>query len=176
MRPEKVSIVSEIGSQIGGSSFVIFTDFTKMTMDKTAALRKKLRESNARFQVVPNRMFKVATKDMSMGGLDSVLRGPTAVVFGADDVAETAKALKAFAAANDKMPSVKAGWLDGRTLTAAEVETLATLPSKKVMQGMLVGTIAAPMSNLVGVMSQKLASLVYVLNAVKEKKEGAATA
>jgi ribosomal protein L10 len=44
------------------------------------------------------------------------------------------------------------------------------------MQGMLVGTIAAPMSNLVGVMSQKLSSLVYVLNAVKEKKEGAATA
>jgi large subunit ribosomal protein L10 len=113
-------------------------------------------------------------KDLGMELPEDLLKGPTAVVFGADDVAETAKALKAFAAANDKMPVVKGGWMDGRALNAADVEILATLPSKKVMQGMLVGTIAAPMSNLVGVMSQKLASLVYVLNAVKEKKEGGA--
>ena len=55
----------------------------------------------------------------------------------------------------------------------ADVEALATLPSKKVMQSILVGTIAAPMSNLVGVMSQKLASLVYVLKAAADKKNAA---
>ena len=174
MRPEKQSIVKEINGQMSSASFAIFADFTKMDMGKTSALRKKLRESNARFQVVPNRMFRVAVKDLGMELPEDLLKGPTAVVFGADDVAETAKALKAFAAANDKMPVVKGGWMDGRALNAADVEILATLPSKKVMQGMLVGTIAAPMSNLVGVMSQKLASLVYVLNAVKEKKEGGA--
>ena len=174
MRPEKQSIVKEINGQMSSASFAIFADFTKMDMGKTSALRKKLRESKARFQVVPNRMYRVATKDLGMEGAESVLKGPTAVVFGTEDVAETAKTLKAFAAANDKMPVVKAGWMEGRLLSASDVEVLATLPSKKTMQGMLVGTIAAPMSNLVGVMSQKLASLVYVLNAAKDKKESGA--
>lgn len=171
MRPEKQSIVKEINGQMASASFVIFTDYTKMDMVKTTGLRKKLRESGARFQVIPNRMYKVAVKELGLEGLEEVLRGPTAVVFGTEDVAETAKALKAFASANDKMPVVKAGWMEGNLLSAADVETLATLPSKKTMQGMLVGTIAAPMSNLVGVFSQKLASLVYVLNAAMEKKE-----
>ena len=94
------------------------------------------------------------------------------LVFGAGDVAGAAKVLREFTKAN-KVPVVKLGHLDGVVLSAANVETLATLPSKKVMQGMLVGTIAAPMSNLVGVMSQKLASLVYVLKAVADKKNAA---
>ena len=63
--------------------------------------------------------------------------------------------------------------MDGAVLQAADVEALATLPPKKVMQGVLVGTIAAPMSNLVGVMNQKLASLVYVLKAAADKKNAA---
>ena len=63
--------------------------------------------------------------------------------------------------------------MDGTVISADQVDVLATLPSKKVMQGMLVGTLAAPMSNLVGVMSQKLASLVYVLKAAADKKNAA---
>ena len=151
---------------------MILTDYSGLDTAKTAALRKALRESKSRFQVVPNRLFRAVARGLGYEGIEAGLKGPTALVFGAGDVASAAKALKEFSKAN-KVLSVKLGHMDGAVLSAADVETLATLPSKKVMQGMLVGTIAAPMSNLVGVLNQKLASLVYVLQAVADKKSAA---
>ncbi|MGD9611816.1 MAG: 50S ribosomal protein L10 [Kiritimatiellia bacterium] len=173
MRPEKQAIAREIKEQLGSATFAILTDFTSMDTAKTATLRRKLRETDARFQVVPNRLFRTVAKELGYVGIEAGLKGPTALVFGAGDVAATAKALREFIKANNKIPVVKLGHLDGAVLSAADVEALATLPSKKVMQSILVGTIAAPMSNLVGVMSQKLASLVYVLKAAADKKNAA---
>ena len=173
MRPEKEAIVREIKEHLSGATFAILTDFTRMDTAKTAALRKKLRETDARFQVVPNRLFRVVAKELDYAGIEAGLKGPTALVYGAGDVAATAKALREFIKGNNKVPVVKLGQLEGAALTAADIEALATMPPKKVLQGMLVGTIAAPMSNLVGVMSQKLASLVYVLKAAAEKKSAA---
>lgn len=172
MRPEKIAIAKEIQAQLADATFAIFVDFTKMNTVHTQGLKAKLRESNARFQVVPNRIFKVVAKELGWEGLDAGLIGPTAVIFGSADVAETAKALKEFIT-TAKLPAVKMGYMEGKAASAADVDVIATLPSKKVMQGVLVGTIAAPMSNLVGVMSQKLASLVYVLKAAADKKSAA---
>ncbi len=173
MRPEKQAIAREIKEQLSAATFAILTDFTKMDMVKTAALRKKLRETNARFQVVPNRLFRVVAKELNYEGIEAGLKGPTAIVYGSGDVAATAKTLRDFIKTNDKIPVVKLGHMAGALLKPSDVEALATLPPKKVLQGMLVGTIAAPMSNLVGVMSQKLASLVYVLKAATDKKSAA---
>lgn len=173
MRPEKLAIVREIKEHLSGANFAFLTDFTRMDTTKSAALRRKLRETGARFQVVPNRLFRVVAKELNYAGLEAGLVGPTALVYGAGDVAATAKALREFIRANDKVPVVKLGHLDGAVLQPADIEALAALPPKKVLQGLLVGTIAAPMSGLVGVLSQKLASLVYVLQAAAEKKSAA---
>lgn len=173
MRPEKQAIAREIKEQLGSATYAILTDFTRMDTAKTATLRRKLRETGARFQVVPNRLFRAVAQEAGYAGIEAGLKGPTALVFGAGDVAATAKALREFIKANDKIPVVKLGHMDGAVLSAADIEALALMPPKKVMQGMLVGTIAAPMSNLVGVMSQKLASLVYVLKAAADKQNAA---
>jgi large subunit ribosomal protein L10 len=173
MRPEKEAIVRDIKEQLSAATFAILADFTHMDTAKTATLRRKLRETDARFQVVPNRLFRVVAKELNYAGIEAGLKGPTAIVYGAGDVAATAKALREFIKGNNKIPVVKLGHMDGAVLSVADVEALATMPPKKVLQGMLVGTIAAPMSNLVGVMSQKLASLVYVLKAVADKKNAA---
>jgi large subunit ribosomal protein L10 len=173
MRPEKQAIVREIQEHLSRATFAILTDFTGMDTAKTAALRRKLRETGARYQVVPNRLFRVVAKELNYTGLEPALVGPTAIVYGAGDVAATAKALREFIKGNNKIPVVKLGHMEGAVLQPADVEALAVMPPKKVLQGMLVGTIAAPMSNLVGVMSQKLASLVYVLKAAAEKKTAA---
>ncbi|HOE01386.1 MAG TPA: 50S ribosomal protein L10 [Kiritimatiellia bacterium] len=172
MRAEKIAIAREIKEQLGAAKFAILTDFTRMDTAKTMALRRKLREVEARYQVVPNRLFRKVAQELELTGIEAGLKGPTAIVFGDGDVAAAAKALRDFIKA-EKVPVVKLGHMDGAVLQAADVETLASLPSKKVMQGILVGTIAAPMSNLVGVMSQKLASLVYVLKAAADKKSAA---
>ena len=62
MRPEKQAIAREIQDQLGNATFAILTDFTRMDTTKTAALRRKLRETGARFQVVPNRLFRAVAQ------------------------------------------------------------------------------------------------------------------
>ncbi len=173
MRPEKEAIVREIKEQLEGSSFTILTNFSTMNTVKTAALRAALQESEAQYHVVPNRLFNVVTKELNYEGLEAGLKGPTAIVFGSGDVAAAAKALSEFIKGNAKVPVIKLGYMDGTVLSAEQINVLATLPPLKVMQGVFVGTLAAPMSNLVGVMSQKLASLVYVLQAAADKKNAA---
>ena len=173
MRPEKLAIAREIKEQLASAKFAFLTDFTRMDTVKTMALRRKLRETDARFQVVPNRLFREVAKELKYDGIEAGLKGPTAIVYGTGDAAATAKALRDFIKGNDKIPVVKLGHMDGALLKATDIDALASMPPKKVMQGMLVGTIAAPMSNLVGVMSQKLASLVYVLKAAADKKNAA---
>ena len=69
------------------------------------------------------------------------------------------------------MLTIKRGLFDGRVLSPADVDTLINLPSRPVLLSMLVGTVAAPMTQLAGVFKQKVASLVYVIKAVQEKKE-----
>ena len=63
------------------------------------------------------------------------------------------------------------GFVEGKAVSAQDVVALAKLPSKDVLRAMLLGTLQAPCTQLVGVMNQKVASLVYVLSAVKDKKE-----
>lgn len=172
MRPEKIAIVREIRDELSDAAYVFLTDFTGMDTGRTAELRQALKESGSRFQVVPNRLLRVAAEELGYAGLEPALKGPTAMVFGAGDAAAAAKALQDFARVN-KMPMVKLGRLEGVVLQAAEVEALASLPAKPVLQGMVVGTLAAPMSNLVSVMNQKLLSLLYVLQAAADKKDAA---
>jgi len=81
-----------------------------------------------------------------------------------------AKVIKKFTAVNQK-PLIKGGLVEGKAVSADDVVELAKLPSKDVLRAMLLGTLQAPCSQLVGVMNQKVASLVYVLSAVKDKKE-----
>ena len=118
-------------------------------------------------------MLGKAAASLGWEDLSALLTGPTAVVTGKGDPSELAKALVAFVKAHEKA-AVKGGCLDGRVLQAADVDALSTLPSREVMLSMLVGTVAAPMTQLVGVFNQKLLSLLYVLKAVEAKKSQAA--
>jgi large subunit ribosomal protein L10 len=169
MRPEKSAIAASIKERLQESSFVILAEYRGMTVSQSEELRGQLSAADARMMVVPNRQFGHVARDSDLGGLTDGVSGPTAMVFGSGDVVEASKILKVFAKAN-KLPVVKLGALDGRVITAGDVNELADLPPREVLYAMVVGTVAAPMSQLVGVMNQKLSSLLYVLTAAKEKK------
>ncbi len=172
IRPEKQAMAAELSNKIEGSDYVLLTDFAGMNMPATNDLRAQLRAVNAEFHIVKNRLFATVAKNMDLDLSDDLLKGQTGMVTGTGDVVEVAKVLKQFAAAS-KSRSLKGGAFEGKCLSANDVVALAELPPKEVMQGIFVGTLAAPMRNLVGVMNQKVASLVYVLAAVQRKKEEA---
>ena len=170
MRPEKKSISEEMKRKMSDSVFVILADYRGMSVSKTEELKRRLRGVNANFQVVHNRVFRHVAKELQYSGLEPGLKGPSAMVFGKGDVVQTAKVLKEFIK-QAEVPVIKIGSLQGAILSAADVERLAGLPAREVLLAMAVGTIAAPMTSLVGVLQQKVASLLYVLKAAQEKKE-----
>lgn len=169
MRPEKQSIAEEIKGKVAASKYFIVADYQGLTVAKTDLLRQRLGKVDARIQVVKNRMLGHIANDAGLGAIRDHLRGPSAMVYGSGDVSQTAKILKEFVKEHEK-PVIKAGALEGVVLTAADVDALASLPSRETLLSMVVGTIAAPMSQLVGVFQQKVSSLLYVLQAAADKK------
>lgn len=165
-RPEKVTMAAEIQERISGALYMILADYDGMDMPMTTEFKDSLRENGASFNVVKNRMLNRAMSE----DVSELLKGKTAMIYGEGDVVEVAKVIKKFTAANQK-PVVKGGFVEGKPVSAQDVVALAKLPSKDVMRAILLATLQAPASQLVGVMNQKVASLVYVLSAVKDKKE-----
>ena len=167
LRPEKQAMYAEVQESISGALYMLLADCTGMSMPETLELKKQLSGADAKSKVVKNRMLGRICEDLG------TLTGPTTMICGSSDVVEVAKILRKFSEGTER-PVVKGGILEGSILSAEDVVSLAKLPGKKELQAKLVGTLAAPMTQVVGVMNQKVCSLLYVLNAVGEKKEQAA--
>ena len=121
--------------------------------------------------MVKNRFLRVMTRDKGWSGLESSLKGQSAIVTGLD-VVKAAKTIKLFNKANG-LPLVKSGVMGNMILTSAQIGALAELPPREVLLGQVVGTVAAPLSRLVGVMKQKVTTIVQVIKAVEDKKNAA---
>lgn len=173
MRPEKEAILKEIKQKVDASEFVLLADYRGMTVEQFSALRASLRVSGSKLQVVKNSLLRLVARDKGWNALDAHLFQPSAMVVGRN-VVDAAKAIKKFRAEKPNRPVMKAGMMGDRFLSVADIENLADLPPREVLLAQLVGTVAAPMSRLVGVMNQKLSSIVYVLKAVEQKKSAAA--
>jgi large subunit ribosomal protein L10 len=169
MRPEKESMLNEIRDRVEESVFVIMTDFGSMNVEKAQNLRGKLKEVDAEFHVVKNRLFKHLAEDLGGPQLKDGMSGRSAMVTGTGEVNDVARVLRDFIKAN-QVPTLRMGALEGAFLSEADLKDLADMPSKDEMRAKLLGTLQAPMSQTVGVLNQKLCSLLYVLKAVEAKK------
>ena len=166
IRPEKIAIDMELKEHVSQAAYMIIADYTGMDMPTTTSLKDSLNDSGARFSVVKNRML---ARSFDSNATD-LLKGQSAMIYGDGDVVEVAKIINKFRKENE-VPLIKGGIFEGKSINAEEVEELAKLPSKEVLYSMLVGTLQAPMSQVVGVMNNKVSSLVYVLEAARNKKE-----
>ena len=166
IRPEKIAIDMELKEHVSHATYMIIADFNGMDMPATTSLKDSLNDSGARFSVVKNRML---ARSIDSNAID-LLKGQSAMIYGDGDVVEVAKIINKFRKENE-VPLIKGGIFEGKSINAEEVEELAKLPSKEVLYSMLVGTLQAPMSQVVGVMNNKVSSLVYVLEAARNKKE-----
>jgi large subunit ribosomal protein L10 len=168
-RPEKISMLDEMRTRVKDSVFVILADFTGMNQEKDFALRARLREVKGEFHVVRNQMFRHIARELQVAELETGLHGPTALITGTGDVAETVKVLRDFIKEKE-LPVIKMGTLDGVFLSKEQVESLATLPSKPQLYAQLLGLIQAPARNLVTLLQQAVAQVPTVLKAVEDKK------
>jgi large subunit ribosomal protein L10 len=169
MRSEKVSIVAEMRAQMTGSTFLILSKYKGMKVAQAKELRKRLVKQKSEFHVVKNSYLKKAAADLPGFQITEDVDIPLAMVVGKGDGIEAAKILDTFAR-ETSVGSIAFGFFGGRRFSAAEFGELVKLPSRTTLLGMLAGALAAPMSGLASVMRQKVASVVYALQAIQELK------
>ena len=114
--------------EVPGAVWVV--DACGLTVKETQALRQAVREAGASMKVYKNTLMHIALADAELPTLDDILHGPSAFVFAGDDVAAAAKAVKAFSKTNDTL-EIKGGLMEGAAVSAAEVEAIASLPSRE---------------------------------------------
>ncbi len=171
--PRKVEFVKEIAADLTAADVYYFVDYRGLTFAEATELRKRLRAADANLKVVKNTLAKIAATQAGVEGLDELLEGPTAIVYCHGDPVRAAKVVQDFIK-EKKKAAIRGGKLQRQVLQASEVEALASLPSKEQLIAQLVGTIAAPLTGLVRVLSGPIRSLVVVLAQVEEQKASAA--
>lgn len=170
--PQKATVIDTLTEQLGRANLVILTDYRGLKVSDLQTLRASLRAQDAEFRVAKNTLTRIAAERAGIAGLEPVLDGPLALVLAYGDVAAPAKTISDFARTS-RILTVKGGVLEMRFISAADVEDVASLPSRDVLLGKLVGMLASPMARTVGVLGGPSRSVAYVLNSRVQQLGGA---
>ena len=172
LKQDKERIVEELAAELGSAETLIVADYRGLTNKQLEALRDQLIPHGARFRIVKNTLTRRAAEQAGAEALLVMLEGPTAIAFieSSGDPAAVAKAL-AQTAKETSVLTLRGGILEGKTLSGAEVDQLATLPSAEVLRGQLVGAIVAPLTQLLALVSAPLRDLHGLVQARIEQRE-----
>ena len=168
-RADKAAAVAEIAEHFRTSNATVLTEYRGLTVAQLKTLRRSLGE-NANYAVVKNTLTKIAAKEAGVEGLDDLLAGPSAIAFVKGDPVEAAKGLRDFAKANPLLV-IKGGYMDGKTLSAAEITKLADLESREVLLAKLAGAMKASLSQAAALFQAPLAQAARTIEALRVKAE-----
>ncbi len=150
------------------STGVVFTDYRGLKVKELQALRADLRLKGAEIHVLKNTLFRIAAGDDHSNLPADLHNGTTAFAFVFGNEAQVAKALLDYAKSSKKLV-VKGGFFGGKAFTSKEVEALSELPPKDVLISQVIGLIASPISDLIGVIEALYADPIRVIGAVADK-------
>lgn len=163
---QKKQIVSGLIEQLNGATAGVLVNYSGISVEDDTKLRKQLREAGIEYSVVKNTLLKRAFEEAGLADLTDVLEGTTAIAISKGDQIAAAKILCKYASTANKGFAVKKGFVDGKVLSATEVENLAKLPTKEVL-----------LAQLLYALKGNLSKLAQLINAIIEKDaEGAAPA
>jgi large subunit ribosomal protein L10 len=167
-REEKSAAIEEIAAQIEGSEAIFAVDYRGISVSQAAELRAKLREADASFRVVKNRLTKLAAGKAGEERLEDLLKGPTALTFVRGDTAQAAKAINTFNREHDVL-TFKGGFMGELLLDEDKFRSIARLPAREVLDGQLAGVVASPLTGLVRGLGSMIQGLALQLGQIAEK-------
>ncbi|OGO00841.1 MAG: 50S ribosomal protein L10 [Chloroflexi bacterium RBG_13_51_52] len=150
----------------------VLTDYRGLKTTEINELRSKLRDANIDYKVVKNSLAQIAAKNAGLDHIIGKFEGPLAVAFGYGEPTKTAKALADYIRVSKSTLSIKAGFLPDMILSAAEVDTLARLPSREVLLSKVIGGMKSPIYGLVNVLAGPIRGMMGVLQARIQQLEG----
>jgi large subunit ribosomal protein L10 len=170
VKEKKQAVVDQLSSKLGGAKAFYLADFSGLNVKKVTELRKRLRNAGVEYLVVKNTLAERALETLDLPDIASFFRGPTAVVIGNKDPVQAAKVLSDFAKENGDKPSIKAGIVERKAVSAKDIDRLAKLPPRDQLLAELAGALQAPLSQMLFVLQAKLQETVGLLEALKEQK------
>jgi large subunit ribosomal protein L10 len=168
-KKEKEIIVQQLAEKIKNNNGVVLTEYQGLTVAEITELRAKLRTQNCEYRVIKNTLSRRALKEIGLEEFEKYFEGPTAIAFEKGDPVGPAKTLFDFSKEHAKL-KLKAGLLGKKILNTDDLKSLASLPSREVLIGKMLGTMQAPMYNLVNVLQATPRNLVYVLEAIRKQR------
>ena len=171
-RPDKAAAVAELTDLFRESNAAVLTEYRGLTVAQLKQLRRSL-SGNATYAVVKNTLTAIAAKEAGVEGLDADLAGPSAIAFVSGDPVEAAKGLRDFAKANPQLV-IKAGVLDGRPLTAEDINKLADLESREVLLAKAAGSFKASLFQAAYLFTAPAAQAARTVDALRLKLDESA--
>ena len=172
-KEDKERVVAELTEKLRLSETLIVADYRGLTMPQIDGLRATLIEHGARLNVVKNTLTRRAAEAAGADALLALLEGPSAIAFieAEGDLVAVAKAL-ANSARDTKVLEIRGGVMQGRMISAADVEELAKLPPFDVLRGQVLAAIIAPLTQLLALVNTPLQDLYGLIEARIEQLGG----
>ena len=149
----KQPVVAEISELFNGAKTAVVVDYRGLTVEQDTQLRKQLREAGVTYKVYKNTMIRFAAKGTAFEALEPHLEGPTALAVSKDDATVPARILAEFAKKADKL-EIKGGIVEDTYYDAKGMQVIATIPSREVLLGRLLGSMQSPITNFARVIKQ----------------------
>jgi large subunit ribosomal protein L10 len=168
-REQKQTIISNLETKIEKQKSIVFMDFSKIKVKELAKLRENLKKEGSEMKVAKKSLMEIALKNKNIELDSKKLEGEVAIIFGYEDEIAPSKIVYQFSKENVNA-KILGGFLENKFYEMADVIRLAQLPSKEQLLGQLVGTLSAPATNLVGVLSGNMRKLVIALSGIRDQK------
>ncbi|MDE3129628.1 MAG: 50S ribosomal protein L10 [Acidobacteriota bacterium] len=168
-REEKAAVIDQIADELRGSDAIVALDYRGITVAQIAELRGKLRDADTRLRVTKNSLSERAADQAGVAEIKPMLVGPTALALVRGDAAAAAKVLSDTARALRGPLQFKGGFMSGSLLSAADLEAIAKLPTREVLNAQLVGTVAAPLTGLARTLNALIAGIAIQLGQIRDQ-------
>ena len=169
---QNVETLAKIKEDLEGVAALWVVDYRGLTVKQAQELRRNIREAGAHLTVYKNTLMKIALADAELPTMEDILQGPSAFVFADNDPAAAAKAVKEFAKGNDKLV-IKGGVMDGQQYDAAQVEAIASLPSREQLLAQIAGAISGVARGLAVTINGVPSGIAQCIKQLSEQKDAA---
>jgi large subunit ribosomal protein L10 len=167
-KEQKTALVAEITEGLGRASIALVSEYRGITAGEATEVRRKIRAVQGELRVAKNTLIRRAVKDTAYSMLDDQLGGPVGLILSFADPVELAKTVTGMRELGEKF-KVRGGVLDGKPLTAEEIQALAALPPREVVLGQLLGLLMAPATQVVRLLNEPGSALARVVDAIGKK-------
>jgi large subunit ribosomal protein L10 len=161
---QKAKVVADLAEEFRQAQGIVFVEYRGLTVAQDTAMRAEMRKAGVTYRVIKNTLSGRALEAAGISGASELLTGPVAIAYSNEDATAPARLVKSFADKHEAM-KIKGGVLEGKIISAADVQAIATIPAKDVLYGQVVYTLLAP-----------LTGLAVVLSEIAKKAEAAGTA